>query len=54
MNVKKLLTYAIIAFVIFYLFTQPTGAASAVRGVLDGIGAGAESLSRFFTSLFAG
>ncbi len=54
MNVKKLLTYAAVAFVVFYLFTQPTGAAAAVRGVFDGIGTGAERLSAFFTSLFSG
>lgn len=54
MDVKKLLTYALIAFVIFYLFTQPAGAAAAVRGVMDGIGEGADSLAQFFNSLFAG
>ncbi len=54
MNVKKLLTYAAIAFVAFYLFTQPAGAAAAVRGVFDSIGTGAERLSAFFTSLFSG
>jgi hypothetical protein len=54
MNAKKLLTYAAIAFVAFYLFTQPAGAAAAVRGVLDSIGTGAERLSAFFTSLFSG
>ncbi len=54
MDTKKLLTYAIVAFVIFYLFTQPAGAAAAVNGVIHGIGTGAERLSTFFTSLLAG
>ncbi|GAA0413247.1 hypothetical protein Acor_11190 [Acrocarpospora corrugata] len=54
MKVKQLVTYAIVAFVVFYLFTQPTGAANAVRGVMDGIGTGAGALAQFFNSLFAG
>ncbi|GLW97353.1 hypothetical protein Misp02_14400 [Microtetraspora sp. NBRC 16547] len=54
MNVKKLLTYAAVAFVVFYLFTQPAGAAAAVKGVFGSIGTGAEQLSAFFTSLFSG
>ncbi len=54
MNMKKLLTYAAVAFVVFYLFTQPAGAAAAVRGVFGSIGTGADRLSAFFTSLFSG
>jgi hypothetical protein len=54
MKAKQLVTYAAIAFVVFYLFTQPEGAANAVRGVMDGIGTGATSLAQFFNSLFAG
>jgi hypothetical protein len=54
MDVKKVLTYIAIAFVIFYLFTQPTSAAAAVKGVIDGIGTGAERLATFFTSLLSG
>ncbi|MEV4456748.1 hypothetical protein ACWEQG_22150 [Microbispora sp. NPDC004025] len=54
MNLKKVLTYLAIAFVIFYLFTQPANAAGAVRSLFGGITTGAESLSAFFTSLFSG
>ncbi len=32
MQVKKVLTYAAIAFVVFYLYTQPNAAAGAVKG----------------------
>ncbi|WP_169807412.1 hypothetical protein [Herbidospora cretacea] len=53
MNTKKVLTYVAIAFVIFYLFTQPQGAAGAVRGAFDAIGNGADALAQFFTELFA-
>ncbi len=54
MNLKKVLTYLAIAFVIFYLFTQPANAAGAVRNIFGGISTGAERLSAFFTSLFSG
>ncbi|GGO12373.1 hypothetical protein GCM10011574_30790 [Microbispora bryophytorum] len=54
MNLKKVLTYLAIAFVIFYLFTQPANAADAVKNLFGGIGTGAERLSAFFTSLVSG
>ncbi|MBX6382212.1 MAG: hypothetical protein IRZ07_04430 [Microbispora sp.] len=54
MNVKKVLTYVAVAFVIFYLFTRPADAAAAVRNIFGGITTGAEQLSAFFTSLFSG
>ncbi|GIH68277.1 hypothetical protein Mth01_05300 [Sphaerimonospora thailandensis] len=53
MNTKKVLTYLAVAFVIFYLFTQPANAAAAVKGVFGGITTGAERLGAFFTSLVA-
>ncbi|WP_165900428.1 hypothetical protein [Microbispora triticiradicis] len=54
MNLKKVLTYVAVAFVIFYLFTQPANAATAVRNLFGGITTGAERLSAFFTSLVSG
>jgi hypothetical protein len=51
MQVKKVVTYALVAFVIFYLFTRPAQAASAVNGVFDGIVHGANQLAVFFTSV---
>ncbi|MDP4508415.1 hypothetical protein OHA25_45740 [Nonomuraea sp. NBC_00507] len=53
MQVKKVITYAAVAFVIFYLFTQPDQAADAVRGVFDGIVQGANQLATFFTRVLA-
>lgn len=53
MKTKKVLTYLAVAFVVFYLFTQPANAAAAVRGVFGAVTTGAESLSTFFTSLVA-
>jgi len=33
-NVKKVLTWAIVAFIAFYLFTQPNESANVVTGAL--------------------
>ncbi|MBO3745395.1 hypothetical protein J5X84_04885 [Streptosporangiaceae bacterium NEAU-GS5] len=51
MQVKKVLTYAGIAFVIFYLYTQPSAAAGAVHGVFDTVNTGATRLATFFTQV---
>jgi hypothetical protein len=50
-QVKKVLTYAAIAFVAFYLFTRPADAASAVKGAMDTVVNAADSLALFFTKL---
>jgi hypothetical protein len=51
MQVKKVLTYAAIAFVIFYLYNQPRAAAGAVNGVFETINTGATRLATFFTTV---
>ena len=51
MQVKKVLTYAAIAFVVFYLYNQPQAAAGAVRGVFATVNTGASRLATFFTSV---
>lgn len=51
MKVKKVLTYAGIAFVVFYLYTQPSAAAGAVRGVFDSVNTGASRLATFFNEV---
>ncbi|MFI0416855.1 MULTISPECIES: hypothetical protein [Spongiactinospora] len=51
MQVKKVLTYVGIAFVVFYLFSRPSQAAAAVNGVLDGIMNGANQLATFFSQI---
>ncbi|HUK73833.1 MAG TPA: hypothetical protein VLW50_34665 [Streptosporangiaceae bacterium] len=48
---KKYLGWAAIAFVLFFLFTNPTGAATIVDNVLHGLNTAAHSLSTFVTSL---
>lgn len=54
MQVKKVLTYAAIAFVAFYLFTRPAQAAGAVKSVFDIIIDGANALATFFSGVFTG
>ncbi|MBG0817431.1 hypothetical protein [Planomonospora sp. ID82291] len=53
MQVKKIATYAAVAFVAFYLFSRPAEAASAVNGVFDGIIQGADRLALFFTNVLS-
>ncbi|ETK36448.1 hypothetical protein GCM10009530_49190 [Microbispora corallina] len=51
MQVKKVLTYAAIAFVVFYLYSQPQAAAGAVKGVFSTVNTGASRLATFFTTV---
>ncbi|GAA0834001.1 MULTISPECIES: hypothetical protein [Streptosporangium] len=53
MQVKKVLTYLGVAFVVFYLFTKPAEAAGAVNGVFDGIVRGADQLALFVTRVLS-
>jgi len=48
---KKYLTYALAAFVIFYLLKSPAGAANVVHNALGGLSSAGNSLSRFVNSL---
>lgn len=50
-NLKKLAIYGGIAFVIFYLVTQPTDAASAVNSAAAWVQNAADSISTFVSSL---
>jgi hypothetical protein len=49
--VRKILTWGLGLFVIFYLFTDPTGAAGFVHSVLHGLHTLATSLTTFVNSL---
>ena len=48
---KKVLTWAAIAFVVYYLATQPTGAAHFVHGVFNWLHGAGNSMSKFVNSL---
>lgn len=51
MNVKKLLMWAAIAFVVYFLITSPTAAADVVETIASGLGSAANSLQTFAGSL---
>jgi hypothetical protein len=48
---KKVLGWAVVGFVAFYILTQPQAAASAAHALLDGAKAAATSLGTFISSL---
>lgn len=48
---KKILTWAIVLFIVFYLATQPVGAANAVHHAFDGLKHAGNSLATFFNAL---
>ncbi|GLU47027.1 hypothetical protein [Nocardiopsis ansamitocini] len=50
-KLKKWLGYALIAFVVFYLLTQPETVANLVQSALGGLAGAADSLSRFVNAL---
>lgn len=51
MQVKKVLTYTAIAFVVFFLYTRPAAAADAVNGVFDTVATAGDRLATFFTNI---
>ncbi|MCP2259589.1 hypothetical protein LX15_003294 [Streptoalloteichus tenebrarius] len=52
MNLKKILTWAGIALLLFFLITQPTQSADLVNGILRTLKEAAEALITFVRSLF--
>jgi hypothetical protein len=51
MNAKKILSWVLIIFVVYYLATQPAGAAHFVHGVFNWLHGAGNSLSTFVNSL---
>jgi len=49
--VKRVITWLVVAFLVFYLLSQPVEAAKAVRGVGNGLAHAAAQLAAFFTHL---
>jgi hypothetical protein len=49
--VKKIVTWALVVFVVFYLLTDPNGAAHFVSNVLNGLKSAGHSLSTFVSKL---
>jgi hypothetical protein len=48
---RKIITWAIVIFVAFYLLTQPHGAANAIRGLMDLLKNTGNSFSAFVNAL---
>jgi hypothetical protein len=48
---KKVLTWAIVLFIIFYVATEPSGAAGLVHHAYNGVHDAATSLATFVNSL---
>lgn len=48
---KKYLTWALAAFVVFYLLKSPNSAAHVVDSALGGLSSAGDSLSRFVNAL---
>ena len=51
MNLKKVLSWVLIVFVVYYLATQPTGAAHFVHSVFSWLHGAGNSLSTFVNHL---
>lgn len=49
---RKLGIGLVVAFALFYLITQPAGAAEAVRGAADAVGVAFTSIIEFISALF--
>jgi hypothetical protein len=52
-NAKKLVTFIVVAFVLFFLITQPHESAGVVDTVLTWLKNGAESIITFVKTLFS-
>lgn len=54
MNAKKIVTWLAVAFVVFYLLSEPTGSADIVKGAIDGLGEAAGKMADFVGNLAPG
>jgi hypothetical protein len=48
---KKVITWAIVLFIVYYLATRPTGAANFVHHVFNGLHSAANSMAKFVDTL---
>lgn len=48
---RKVITWAIVLFVVYYLATNPTGAAHALQSAFNGLKSAGNSMSRFVNKL---
>ncbi|MFC7343169.1 MULTISPECIES: hypothetical protein [Saccharopolyspora] len=52
MNIKKILTWAVVAFLLFFLFSAPDQASNVVNGILASLRGAAEAVITFMQNLF--
>lgn len=52
MNLKKIVTWAVVAILLYFLFTAPASASGAVHGILDSLQGAAEAVITFMQNLF--
>jgi hypothetical protein len=50
--VKTFLTILVVAFIVYYVLTEPTAAANAVGALLSALAAGFNAVITFFANLF--
>ncbi|MGH3095435.1 MAG: hypothetical protein ACRDMV_05475 [Streptosporangiales bacterium] len=48
---KKIIVWGLVAFLVFYLVTQPEGSANIVRSIAGGLADAADGLARFMSNL---
>ncbi|HTW00163.1 MAG TPA: hypothetical protein VMF87_07665 [Streptosporangiaceae bacterium] len=48
---KKIITWAVVLFVVFYVATEPSGAAGFVHHAYNGLHSAASSMAKFVNSL---
>jgi len=53
MNTKKIVVLAVSAVVLFYIITDPTGAAGAVQSILGWLKDGASAVITFIKGIFS-
>lgn len=53
MNLRKVIIVLVVAFVLFFLISQPTESANVVTNALNWLKTGAEAIITFVKSLFA-
>lgn len=51
MPMKKIITWTIVIFLVYYLVTKPQGAAAATRGLLDWLKSAGTALATFLNKL---
>ena len=54
MNVRNIIILLVVAFLLFFLISQPQQSATVVDNVLGALRSGAESIITFVRSLFGG